>query len=204
MSKSATIKDNQVVKYIYWMIAMFFVFVLPLVVVNVDAFPAWQGRAIAVSSLLFFFTVAIFWYGLNPNTKMIRGGGLAEPRFDKIRPRIELGIRAAVVLFGVFFAVFNTFPLAADLVHLAKGEPPVRRAATVQSRTSALGGVLLGQSSVRLADPGQSFYIFYNWSKPLRVGESYEFVILPRSRMILDFREAHTSSSETGHLRRVG
>jgi hypothetical protein len=175
-------------KRFFWAIAVFFIFVIPVVAVNLQPVPLWLGRATAVSSFTFFLTVAIFWFGLDPKTRMIMGGRLAQPELDRERKKIEIGIRIAVVVFGVFFFWLDAFPLASDLIHLLKGEARTTFTAKVAYRTTALGGVLLGENSVRLVPGGDSYYAFYNWTKPLRVGESYEFVVLPRSRMILDFR----------------
>lgn len=176
-------------KTISWLVAVSLVFVLPIIAVNLNV-PVWIGRMIAVSSFTFFFTVAIFWFGVSPNTKMIVGKrGLADPKFDHVRPRIELAIRIAVVLFGFVFLASNTVPLANDLLHLATGEQPTTLTATITYRTSSPGGLLVGERSVRFDRRGESYYLFYSWTKPLRIGETYVFVVLPRSRMILDFHE---------------
>ena len=195
MAESETNNEKMKRVHVYWLVAVFFVFILPIIVTNLRGIPNWLGRAIAVTSLMFFFAPAIFWYGLNPKTKMVRGGGLAEARFDKIRPRIEIGIRIAVVVFGIFFTVFDVLPLASDLYHVVKGEMPATFTAKVRYRTSGLGGVLLGENSIRFEREGKSYYVFYNWTKPLRVGESYEFRVLPRSRMVLDFHKAEAPPS---------
>lgn len=175
----------------YWVLAILFFFALPIVAVNLPGISIWLGRTIAVSSFTFFMSVAIFWFGLSPKTKMITGkGGLADRKYDNARPKIELGIRIAVVAFGILFLVYKTLPLASDLAHLAAGEKPTRLTATITYRTSSFGGVLLGERSVQFARGGQSYYLFYSWTSTLRVGESYEFTVLPRSRLILDFRES--------------
>jgi hypothetical protein len=123
---------------------------------------------------------------------MITGkGGLAERKFDNVRPKIELGIRIAVVAFGILFLIYKTLPLGSDLAHLAAGEKPATFTATITYRTSSFGGVLLGERSVQFARGGMSYSLFYSWTSPLRVGESYEFTVLPRSRLILDFHESN-------------
>jgi len=109
-------KNRIETKPFYWQLAVFFIFVFPIVAVNLPGVPIWVGRTIAVSSFTFCVTVAIFWFGLSPKTKMItEKGGLAEPKFDKARSKIEIGIRIAVVAFGILFVVYKTSPLASDL-----------------------------------------------------------------------------------------
>ncbi len=183
-------------KSLLWFAAMAFVFVIPIVLINLPGVQVWIGRTIAVSSFMFFVPVGVFWFGLNPKTKMIRAGGkLATPQFDNLRPKIERAIRIVVVTFGIFFLVSETIPLAMDLIHLADSDMPTKFTDTVTSRTTALGGVLLGESSVRFAHNERSYYLFYSWLRPLRVGESYEFTVLPRSRAILEFHTTENTSS---------
>jgi hypothetical protein len=95
-----------------------------------------------------------------------------------------------VVLFGVLFLVYKAGPLTSDLVHLAAGEKARLVQATVIYRTSSLGGVLLGERYVRFAPNGPSYYLFYSWTSSIYIGKAYEFTVLPRSRMILEFRES--------------
>ena len=173
-----------------WWASVFFVYVLPVAAINSGIVPVWLGRTIAISSFTFFVTVAIFWFGLNPKTKMIRGGRYAAPDFAKFRRRTEIEIRIVVVAFGIFFAYSDATPLASDILHLCAGEKPAAFKAEVTYRTTALfGGALLGENSVRLASTNGSYYLFYNWTKQIKVGRSYEFVVLPRSRTILDLDE---------------
>jgi hypothetical protein len=176
-------------KRMHWL-AIFFIFVFPVVIVSLPGVPIWLGRAVAVSIFFFFLDVGIFWYGLNPKSKMILGGTLAEARFDKTRPKIELGIRICVIAFGLVLIVYKVLPLASDLFHLSTGEKPAGFTAKVIYETSSFGGLLLGERSVRFAREGASYTLFYSWTSPLRVGESYEFVVLPRSRLVLDFHKS--------------
>jgi len=156
--------------------------------VSLPGVPIYLGRMVAVSSFTFFGTLAIFWFGISPTIKMIRGG--------PSRPKVELGIRIAVVAFGISFFAYDAWPLASDLLHLAAGEKPAKFTSTVIYRTSGFGGLLLGERSVRFARDGISYYLFYSWTDHLSVGHSYEFTVLPRSRMILDFRESLSSAGD--------
>ena len=163
-----------------YLLVIIFVFLLPSVIVALPWGPIWLRRAIAVSSFTFFMTIAVFWFGLSPKSKMFREGTPA-------RPKSELGLRIAVVAFGVFVVVYMTSPLASDLFHLVTGEKPVKFTAKVTSRTSGVGGVLVGERSVRFGQGAESYRLYYSWTSRLNIGESYEFTVLPRSRMILDF-----------------
>jgi hypothetical protein len=173
----------------YW-VAAFFFFIFPSIMVSLPWIPIWLGRLIAVSTFTFFGTLAIFWYGLSPRSKMIRKGGkLNEPRFNRVRPKIERVMRALIVGFGAFFSFYVTLPLASDLVHLAAGEKPAIITGIPADKSVPLGGLWFLKQSVRFGREADSYSLFYSW-KPLRVDASYEFVVLPRSRVILDFRES--------------
>ena len=173
----------------YW-VAIIFVFLLPFVIVSLPGVPGWLGRVVAVSIFAFLMTPGIFWFGLSPKSRVIgRSGKFNGPRFDKVRPQIERVIRIVVVTFGVFFFLYVTLPLASDLVHLARGEKPTRITAVVRYKSVPLGGLWFLKQSVRFSTEAVSYSLFYSW-KPLRVGESYEFVVLSRSRFILEFHES--------------
>ena len=164
----------------------------PYLVLRLPGAPQVPARGAMVSVLLLAAPVAISWFGFK--SQMIRPGApLAEPKFDKVRPKIELGLRILVVAFGVFFFWIMTVPVAEDLVLLAAGQNLLRITKTVKYyRRSGSRGY----PSIRigLSDEDKTFELYYP-SKPLRVGETYEFVVLPRSRMILDYRQ---SSETTG------
>jgi hypothetical protein len=103
------------------------------------------------------------------------GRKLNESRFDVVRPYIEIALHALVVWAGFLFVLLVAVPLAADLVQLERG-----------------GGLLLGERSVQFVRGGESYYLFYCWRASLHAGQTYEFTVLPRSRMILDFHAPGT------------
>ncbi|HWY08065.1 MAG TPA: hypothetical protein VNY24_14490 [Candidatus Acidoferrales bacterium] len=152
--------------------------------------PAWIGRAIAVSIFALCATIGIFWFGLSPKSKMIRAGGkFNEPQFDEVRPQIEKGIRILVVAFGVFFAFYVSVPVGSDLIHLVGGEKPIRITAVAKDNSIPLFGLWFVHQTVRFQRGGESYSLFFSWEH-VRIGASYEFVVLPRSREILDFHES--------------
>jgi len=166
------------------------IFVIPFVVVSLPGIPQWLGRTIATSVLIFSFTVGVFWYGLSSKTKMILPSGkLSQPQYDSVRPVIERNIRVLVLLFGAVFFYYLTFPLSIDLAHLIGGETPLKITGIVKGRSVPLFGLWFVEQSVRVfPDTKVKYQLYYSW-KPLRVRETYEFVVLPRSRVILEFHE---------------
>ena len=120
---------------------------------------------------------------------MIRPGAkLSEPKFGRARPKIEMGLRVLVVAFGVFFFWSLTLPVAEDLVLVAAGQNLLRITKTVKYRRSGRPGN--PRESIGLSDEDKPYQLYYP-TKALRVGDTYQFVVLPRSRMILDYRQSN-------------
>ena len=153
--------------------------------------PPWLGRTIATSILVFGFTIGVFWYGLSPRTRILRASGkLSQANYDDVRPTVERNIRILIVLFGAFACFYLTVPLSVDLVRFVGGEEPPRISGTVRDRSVPLFGVWFIEQSVSLSKgKGDKYQLYYSW-KPLYVGKAYEFVVLPRSRVIIEFHES--------------
>ncbi len=175
----------------YWL-AGFFFFILPFIMVSLPGIPVWRGRVVAVSSFIFFGTVAIFWYGLSPKSRIIRDSGkLSNVQYLRLRPKIEKAIRFLIVAFGVLFFFKVTLPFALDIFQLVGGEEPVRSVEVVKYKSVPFGGLWFLKQSLRFTRDAMPYSLFYSWT-PVRVDESYEFVFLPRSRIILDFNRSGT------------
>src|SRR5258708_6423142 len=160
------------------------IFVMPYILVYSPGIPRWLGRTAATSLLVFLITVCIFWFAISPKSKVIGDSGkFSEPQFAKVRPKIERGIRMTAVAFGILLCLTKTFPLAADLARLTVDRKPTKLRGMVLDRSTPFLGVLLLAGSVRLSRKESSYYLLYSRKQP-RVGESYEFVVLPRSRFI--------------------
>jgi hypothetical protein len=161
------------------------IFVAPYLVLSFPAVPQALGRGIIVSIWLFGFPVAVAWFVLK--SRMIRPGGkLYQPQFDDVRPKIERGIRILAMAFGVFFAYVATLPFARDLTQLASGEAPIHVTSEVTRKESGYRNLV--EETITFSAGGKNYYLWYP-SRSLRVGRTYAFVVLPRSRIILDYRE---------------
>jgi hypothetical protein len=166
----------------------FLLFVFPYWLISLSSPQPWISRAIAVSLFLVLMISATFWYGLSSKTRMIMPGGtLSQPQFDDMRPQMERRIRIFVVLFGVFASIVMGIPFARDLIQLSATRDPIRITATAVDKSVPLFGLWFLEQSVRISRPGLEYHLFYSL-QPLRVGQKYEFLILPRSRVILDAR----------------
>jgi hypothetical protein len=163
------------------------IFVVPFILLSSPGVSAGFGRIVATSIFIFGMTIGVFWYGLNPKTKMIRGGKLSQPQYDSVRPTIERNLRILVVLFGLFACVYLTFPWAADMARLAGGEKPLKVTGTVEYKSVPLFGLWFMEQTVRVSRKlSPNLFLYYSFT-PLHVGEAYDFLVLPRSRVIIDF-----------------
>jgi hypothetical protein len=180
--------DNRSYSGIIMAIYFLILFVVPYALILLPGVPQWLCRSIAVSVFLVLLTGGTFWYGLSSKTRMILPGGkLSEPQFSDLRPKMEKRIRIMVVVFGVFLALVLGLPFTMDIIQLAKNGEPMRITATALDKSVPLFGMWFLEQSVRFSRGGKNYHLFYSL-QPLRVGEEYEFIVLPRSRLILDFR----------------
>lgn len=150
------------------------------------AVPQALVRGVAVSMWLFGFPVAAVWFALK--SQMIRPGGkLYRPESDSVRPTIERNIRIIVLAFSVFVVYVETLPLAHDLIALYDHRAPVRISKQVKSIDRGYRNMGI-EETISFSDGGKSSYLWYP-TTVLRSGSTYDFVVLPQSRMILDYHE---------------
>ncbi len=80
-------------------------------------------------------------------------------------------------------------PFATDAFYYAKGdEKPISIVGVIKNKSVPLFGLWFLKQGIQLSYGARSYTLLYSWT-PIRFDRSYEFVVLPRSRMILDFRE---------------
>lgn len=145
--------------------------------------PQASGRTLVLATWAFAVPIAILWFGLKG--QMLRPGAkLYQAKYDESRPTIVRGIRLVVLGFGVFYLLVLSLPIGEDLTRAAATHAFLRvRASVVNVGGSSYHSVSL---TVTLSDDSKGYSLFYP-IKPLKIGQSYEFVLLPHSRMILDY-----------------
>ena len=160
---------------------------LPRLILSLFSVPQALVRGVTVSTLVLLCPVAIAWFGLK--SQMIRPGGkLYQPKFDSVRPKIERNIRILVLAFGVFFVYFLTLPVTHDLIELHASQTPIRVTETVRRVDSGYRTMGI-EETVSFSESAKDGYLLWYPTKPIRVGSTYEFVVLPKSRTILDYAE---------------
>jgi hypothetical protein len=163
-------------------VIIFFVLFGPFFILRSPVVPQALVRMIAVSFWAFAMPVAIFWFGIK--SRMIRKGGkLYQPQYGDARPKIERNIRFVVIGFGIFYSFVLSLPFAEDLIQVAVGH---RLSRTTKAVTYVRHSGRAPSQDIGLSGSDKNYYLFYP-SKTLKVGNTYEFVVLPQSRMILDY-----------------
>ena len=76
-----------------------------------------------------------------------------------------------------------------DVGRLVGGAKPQRTTDVVREKFVPLFGVWFLEQSVRVSqEPKKKYALYFCW-QPLHVGGKYEFLIMPRSRVIVQSRE---------------
>jgi hypothetical protein len=164
------------------------VFLIPCLLVSLPGMPPWLARAIAVSVLVLGGTSFFFLAGLVPKLKLVSvGPKLLRPEFDAIRPKLERNLRLFVLALGAFMFFFVTLPVTEDIIHLCAGEKPVQIFETPRSTSTLFGAWFLVQF-VRFSSAEGNNILLYSVNR-VRAGRKYEFLVLPRSHLIMDFHE---------------
>lgn len=169
-------------KRLIGVVIFLFVFIGPFLILSSPVVPQVPVRMIAISFWAFAVPIAIFWFGIK--AQMIRKGGkLYQPQYEDARPKIERNIRVVVIAFGIFYFFVLSLPFAEDLIQLAVGHKLSR---TTNAVTYIRYSRRPPSRDIGLSGNNKDYHLFYQ-TKTLRVGYTYEFVVLPKSRMILDY-----------------
>lgn len=164
-------------------LAVLAIMIIPYLVLRSPDVPQALYRIIVISIWAFCAPVAIVWFGLK--SQMIRPGGkLYQSQFDDVRPKIERNMRIFVLAFGIFYFFVLTLPFAEDLIQLANSRKLSRITEEVKYIHSSRGPM----QSIGFSRSDKNYYLYYG-TKLLRIGGTYEFVVLPRSRALLDYAE---------------
>lgn len=161
--------------------------VLPYALLAIPGIPPWLGRLLGACILVFGGTLLFFLAGLVPELGLSSvGPKLRRPEYDAIRPTMEKRLRFIFIGFGLLICFFVTFPVANDLIRMCAGQKPMRITETVHSTSTLFGAWFLVQF-VDFPSGAGSDTLLYSVT-PLRANTGYQFLILRRSHLILDFR----------------
>jgi hypothetical protein len=156
---------------IYSILALF---IMPYVLIYFPGVPRRISRLVAVSAWLLLVTSGVLWFGFNLDLKIVETDS-----------RVDLVFHVLAVAFGIWVFTALVVPLATDIREVATGKELTRfRRVVSDERAPSRAPICLVRFS-----PGESrYYLWFPIIIP-EAGHSYEFEVLPKSRLILDFRD---------------
>ncbi len=164
----------------------------------------WIGRVIGLT-IVFFVTIPLLLYlGLNKKIKIIKAKGKIN-KVDQLKGKkdvIELGIRFMIVSFAIGFLFLFIIPFARDIYFLANEGTPLVTEQKIISNNSTFGAWFLSQTIQLEMNKKTNCYFLYSLKKRIRKNKSYEFKILPHSRLIVEVNEMEkTNELKTNRVR---
>ena len=157
--------------------------------------PEWLARFVATTGFSIVAPIAILVFGLTIKAKIAGGSGyFAKPRPEKTGRNIVFFWRALIVIFGLFMFYVGTIPTLYDAFQLTRqGEIYLKQVkGRVVENSSPSGMYFLHQGLAVEIKKGEQYENF-NAIFLLRhanLGQTYTFLIAPKSRMVLDFENA--------------
>jgi hypothetical protein len=162
--------------------------------------PEWLARFVAITGFSLVAPIAILVFGLTIEAKIAGGGGyFAKPRPERNGKNIVFVYRAIIVIFGLFMFYVGTIPTLYDAFQLTRQ-----------------GGIYLKQIQGRVTNNSSPFGMYF-FSQGLKVeiqkgeknenceaiflprhanlGQTYKFLIAPKSGMVLDYENASPSTN---------
>ena len=149
-------------------------FLMPYVLTYFPGLPRRFGRVIALSFMALAATAVAFWFGCNLDLHVI-----------KTNSNLDVIIHIISISFGIWLCVVMLYPLAIDVERLIINKESTRfRRIVSDRRVPNRAPICL----VRFSGGGPSYYLWFAVGLP-EVGQVYNFEVLPKSRVILDFRD---------------
>jgi len=153
--------------------------------------PEWLGRLLATGIFFCLGAGLGLWYGFCPKSRIItKEAKLSNPEFKKVKPRITLILRTLFVTLGLillwqglFFSIDTAEMMAKSNYTFIQGR--------VKLNNSPFGMWFLRQGIVLDDKEGKekSYGLMYSLAPRLKRNTNYEFLVLRRSRIILEARE---------------
>ena len=155
--------------------------------------PEWAGRLVAVAACFLFLTVVLLVYGFRPRSEFLhRNSKLARSKSDRTKRNARRVIRGMVILSGVFLLVLVDRPILEDCASAIR----LGRSCLVETRGRVddndmiFGLYFLKQSLIIKEAQRSDGYTAMFFPRLARVGTTYDFLIAPKSKVVLDWSSA--------------
>ena len=164
-----------------------FIFVLPILLIYASGLPEYVGRAFSCLAFSWAAVVSLFWVAVDRSFPLITSTAkLNQPRFVKIRPKVEIFLRVFLFIFVALFIYFKALPVSFDGWDLAHGGTTKRIEAKVTDNSTLFGTWFFKQAIHIQNGGGKEYVLLFSFEKRINAGEMYEFRVLPRSSYIVE------------------
>lgn len=183
-----------------WWVPVAFI-ILPLITIFLAGLHEWIVRIVVLAIVFPLGIATLLWYALSPKTQIIKTGAkLNDPNFsNKTRRRVNLFLRVLLCLVGLMLMV-SAGRFFLDIGSILGGGVSRAVEGYVCDNSSFFGLWFLYQKITLKHDEdirGQ-YYLFYSCKPRIHRNTYYEFLILPRSKVVLEAKKSAKATSKSG------
>lgn len=148
--------------------------------------PDWVARVVGESPYVFVLTFIALYVSIMRNKDYF---GTDSPIYKRFRKAyVDNGARILLFAFGIFSSYVSVIPFTQDLLLIYRGQAPIERIAYVANTRSLLANlseevILDTYPQISLDD---HFTASYFAPRHIMKGNTYTFLILPNSRLIVE------------------
>lgn len=170
-----------------WYVAALVILMPIILVLFVE--PAWAGRMAGISFGYVLLPILLLLFGLFRRQDYF---GLDSPLYKRFsKNTIDFVARSIVVIFAAFAIFSLSLPFLKDVYASLRGEVPlVQEMYVANTRVNSITGLIMERVIVEnnVETKENSYIAFFFSPSHIMHENSYEFLYLPNSRIILDAR----------------
>jgi len=181
--------------------------IFPIISIAMAGKHEWLVRIFVLIIVFGLGTPIFIWWAVNPKSQFIsKSAKLNQPKYNKVKRNVTLLMRLFFLIIGFILFCGILVPFAIDVCSIVfAGEQPVVISAYA-AHSSGIPLIELLNQEIIIEEDGvkSSYYFWYSLKPRLRRGVKYEFLILLRSKLILQARRIESENnskelSEGGH-----
>lgn len=159
-----------------------------ILVVLID--PDWLARLIGIVYFTFGIPAILFWYAFGPKRNLGSEGRTIWPDYilKRFGDKVFVGTRILLLGLAITSLYLMTIPLAKDIVVVVGSGQPLKQTQLVtQTRCNSMTGWILQHVTLSENNVINTEYsAFYFPPRQIMQQNTYQFLYLPNSRIILD------------------
>jgi len=181
---------NRIRKFILAAIPVVLLFI-PLICLQIFRSNQWIGRLIALSILLPFAIFALAWFVFDPTCKFLSPKTKLSKANERVKKIWALICRLFLLGIMLILLIGVVVPFEADIVSLIAGKELVVVSGETTSIIVPFPLLELISQEVTIDPNGhkESYHFYLSFQPRLNIESKYEFIILPRSKIILEAKK---------------